>query len=170
MSVYTVHQGPTRADAASAAERFIFVRDSFSWWAFLLAPLWMLRHRMWLVLLAYLAVSGVIEAALAMFGASRTAIAIVGFLIALLVGLEASTLRRLTLRRRGWRHVAVISGDDLEHAERRFFDAWLRGAPSRNNAAKASAAAAASGASVGLPRVAQTPNVIGLFPEPGARR
>jgi hypothetical protein len=171
MSVYTVHQAPTRVDAASAAERFVFVRDSFSWWAFLLAPLWMLRHRMWLVLLGYLVVAGVIEAALATFGASRTAIAIVGFLIALLVGLEASTLRRLALRRRGWSNVAVISGDDLEDAERRFFDAWLREAPSRDSAAKATPTASPpGGAFVSVPRVPQTPNVIGLFPEPGARR
>ena len=25
--------------------RFVFVRDGFHFWAFLLAPLWMLRHR-----------------------------------------------------------------------------------------------------------------------------
>ncbi len=43
-----------------------------------------------------------------------------------MIGLEASTLRRFTLRRRGWRNVGVVSGDDLEDAERRFFDAWVR--------------------------------------------
>ena len=54
MSVYTVHEPPRRAGAAAAdVERFAFVRDGFSWWAFLLAPLWMLRHRMWLVLIGY---------------------------------------------------------------------------------------------------------------------
>ncbi len=170
MSVYTVHQAPARADAASAAERFVFVRDSFSWWAFLLAPLWMLRHRMWLVLVGYVVVSGGIEAALVRFGASRTAIAIVGLLIALLVGLEASTLRRLALRRRGWSNVGIVSGDKLEDAERRFFDAWLREAASGSSAAKATTPSPPNGASVGVPRVAQTPSVIGLFPEPGAGR
>jgi hypothetical protein len=170
MSVYTVHQAPARADAASVAERFIFVRDSFSWWAFLLAPLWMLRHRMWLILLGYIVVSGAIEAALVRFGASRTAIALVGLLISLLVGLEASTLRRLTLRRRGWSNVGIVSGDKLEDAERRFFDAWLRDRPSRNSTANATAASPPSGAPASVPRVPQTPNVIGLFPEPGAGR
>src|SRR6202008_3884808 len=97
-----VHQAPPRADAASAAERFVFVRDSFSWWAFLLAPLWMLRHRMWLGFLRYVVVSGAIEAALVRFGASGAALALVGLSISLLVGLEASTLRRFALRRRGW--------------------------------------------------------------------
>jgi len=170
MSVYTVNQAPARADAASAAERFVFVRDSFSWWAFVLAPLWMLRHRMWLVLLGYVVLSGAIEFALIRLGASRTAIAFVGLLISLLVGLEASTLRRLTLRRRGWSNVGIVSGDKLEDAERRFFDAWLRDRPSRSATANAATTSAPSGAPIGVPRVTPTPNVIGLFPEPGAGR
>ena len=56
----------------------------------------------------------------------RSAASVIGLLIALLVGLEAGTLRRFTLTRRGWKNVGVVSGDDLEDAERRFFDAWLR--------------------------------------------
>jgi hypothetical protein len=170
MSVYTVHQAPTRADTASAAERFVFVRDSFSWWAFLVAPLWMLRHRLWLVLLGYVVVTGAIEFALVRFGASGTAIALVGLLISLLVGLEASTLRRLALRRRGWSNVAVISGKDLEDAERRFFDAWLRDAPSRRGMRNATPPSPSGGAPTSVPRVPQTPHVVGLFPEPGAGR
>jgi len=167
MSVYTVHQAPTRADTASAAERFVFVRDSFSWWAFSLAPLWMLRHRLWLVLLGYVVVTGAIEFALVRLGASRTAIVIVGLLISLLVGLEASTLRRLALRRRGWSNVAIISGKDLEEAERRFFDAWLRDAPSRRSTSNTTSQPSAPS---GVPRVPQAPHVVGLFPEPGAGR
>lgn len=170
MSVYTVHQAPPRADAASAAERFVFVRDSFSWWAFLLAPLWMLRHRMWLVLLGYVVVFGGIEVALARFGASWTAMVLLGLLISLLVGLEASTLRRLALHRRGWSNVAIISGKDIEDAERRFFDAWLRESRSRTGAASPTNPSPTSGAPLNVPRVAQTPHIIGLFPEPGPGR
>lgn len=169
MSVYTVHEAPARVSASSAAERFMFVRDGFSWWAFLLAPLWMLWHRMWLVLIGYVAISGGIEAALVTLGASRLAISLVGLSISVLVGLEASTLRRLTLHRRGWTNVGVVSGDKLEDAERRFFDAWLRKRPA-NSAANATTPGPAGGPPVGVPRVAQTPHVVGLFPEPGAGR
>ena len=53
MSSYTVHEPPLRAGAAAPEpERYVFVRDGFSFWAFLFGPLWMLRHRMWLVLAA----------------------------------------------------------------------------------------------------------------------
>ena len=46
MSVYTVHEPPLRAASRIAEpERFVFVRDGFSFWAFLFAPLWMLWHR-----------------------------------------------------------------------------------------------------------------------------
>ena len=41
----------------------MFVRDGFYFWAFLLAPLWMLLHRLWLVLLAIVVVVGVDGAA-----------------------------------------------------------------------------------------------------------
>ena len=127
MSVYTVHEPPSRAGAAAAdVERFAFVRDGFSWWAFLFAPLWMLRHRMWLVLIGYVVVAGAIEIPVKLSGAPALAASLIGILLGLLVGLEAGTLRRFTLNRRGWKNLGVVSGDDLEDAERRFFDAWLQ--------------------------------------------
>ena len=60
MAVYTVHEPLPRDGARSAPEpeRFVFVRDGFSFWALLFGPLWMLRHRMWLVLLGYIALGG----------------------------------------------------------------------------------------------------------------
>lgn len=163
MSVYTVHEPPQRFIAAPDAERFAFVRDGFSFWAFLLAPLWMLRHRMWLVLICYILILGWLETAVRMFGGSVAIGAFISFLISLLVGLEAGTLRRFTLNRRGWKNIGVVSGDDLEDAERRFFDAWVRRALVQPVAPAATPAAP-------VPRMAQAPDVVGLFPEPGARR
>jgi hypothetical protein len=167
MSVYTVHEPPVRsADPLPDAVRIVFVRDGFSFWAFLLGPLWMLWHRMWLVFAGYVVVAAALEAPIVAFGASQTALAGIGLFISLLVGLEASTLRRFTLRRRGWSSVGIVSGDDLEDAERRFFDAWLRDLPAQ----PAAGAAAAPPATATVPRVLQRPDVIGLFPEPGAQR
>ena len=145
MSVYTVHEPPLRAGAAASdVERFAFVRDGFSWWAFLFAPLWMLRHRMWLVLIGYVVVVGVIEIPVRMSGAPALAASLIGILLGLLVGLEAGTLRRFTLNRRGWKNLGVVSGDDLEDAERRFFDAWLRRTNSPSSAPHAPMPASAA--------------------------
>ena len=167
MSVYTVHQPPLgAADAAGDPYRLVFVRDGFSWWAFLLTPLWMLRHRLWLVLAIYLLISAAVDVALRALGASVFTIVIVGLLISLLVGLEAGTLRRFKLARGNWRNVGVVTGDDLEDAERRFFDAWIRQSPAGRAASTSPRAAPAAPPA---PPAEQT-GVIGLFPEPGAHR
>jgi hypothetical protein len=172
MSVYTVHEPPLRHDArlgagagaAPDADRFVFVRDGFSFWAFLLGPLWMLRHRMWLVLIGYVAISVGLQALVRISGGSAAIGACISLLVGLLVGLEAGTLRRFTLSRRGWKNIGVVSGDDLEDAERRFFDAWVRRSPSRP-------VAPVTGAPPVPPqRMPQAPTVVGLFPEPGAPR
>jgi hypothetical protein len=168
MSVYTVHQPPLDSGAAATEPyRFVFVRDGFSWWAFLLTPLWMLRHRLWLALAIYVLVSAALDVGLRALGASAFVLVLAGLLISLLAGLEAGTLRRSKLARRHWRNIGVVTGDDVEDAERRFFDAWIRQAPVRRSPSLPNAPA--SGPAAPAPPSAP-PGVIGLFPEPGAHR
>jgi Protein of unknown function (DUF2628) len=167
MSVYTVHQPPLgAADAADDPYRVVFVRDGFSWWAFLLTPLWMLRHRLWLALAIYLLISAALDISLRVLGASVFTIVVVGLLISLLAGLEAGTLRRFKLVRRHWRSAGVVTGDDVEDAERRFFDAWIRQSP----ATRAAATSPKSAPPAAAAPPAEQSGVIGLFPEPGAHR
>ena len=169
MSVYTVHEPPLRAGAAASdVERFAFVRDGFSWWAFLFAPLWMLRHRMWLVLIGYVVVAVVIEIPVRMVGGPALAASLIGILLGLLVALEAGTLRRFTLGGRGWKNLGVVSGDDREDAERRFFDVWLRRKSSPSGGPPAPTPPSPPAAPIQRPP--RGPDVIGLFPEPGAPR
>ena len=180
MSIYTVYEPPLKAhESALDPERFVFVRDGFSFWAFLLTPWWMLRHRLWLALIGYVIVATALLVALRLVGASTGVTITAAALLSLLVGFEAATLRRFTLSRRGWRNVGIVVGDDLESAERRFFDAWVNKTwanktwanktwaerPSVDGASRASSPA------MGVP-MARRPSseVIGLFPQPGAPR
>ena len=161
MAVYTVHEPPLRRyESLADPDRFVFVRDGFSFWAFVFGPLWMLRHRMWLVLIGYIVVVGGLQVGLHQLEVPGEVASLVGVLVSLLVGFEAGTLRRFTLGRRRWSNVGVIVGDDREIAEQRFFDAWVKGG--------------ASGPWPPLvappPRVASASAVIGLFPQPGAPR
>jgi uncharacterized protein DUF2628 len=167
MAIYTVYEPPLkRREARRGPDRFVFVRDGFHFWAFLLAPLWTLRHRLWLVLIGFVALTAAVQVALHMLGASGEARFLAYALSALLVGLEAGTLRRWTLQRRGWREVGIVSGDTLEAAERRFFDAWAGGETSARPV-ESFLAPARSALAV---RQANRPDIVGLFPQPGAPR
>ncbi len=179
MSVYTVHEPPLRAaDDLADPERFAFVRDGLYVWAFLLTPLWLFWRRLWLVLVCYLVFTAALDVALALAGTSAAAVVLINILVSLLIGLEASSLRRFTLRRRGWRHVGIVSGDDREDAERRFFEQWLRARPMPPNTpsgATPPSAASPSPVTAAGPRPPQAASagsggIIGLFPEPGAQR
>jgi hypothetical protein len=79
-------------------------------------------------------------------------------LISLLVAVEAASLRRFALARRGWKNIGIVSGDDLEDAERRFYDAWVRATPAEREQPPPIPPASPP---------TQPPDIIGLFPEPG---
>src|SRR5262249_54460266 len=125
MAVYTVHAPPLkRYQTTFEPDRFAFIRDGFSFWAFLFGPLWMLRYRMWLVLLGYIIVAAALGFGLHAVRASPGVIGFTAFLFEVLIGMEAGTLRRLTLARRRFNNVGVVVADDRDLAERRFFDSW----------------------------------------------
>src|SRR3954466_1232572 len=100
MPVYTVH-APVDAgmEAQRAADRLVFVRDGFHFWAFLLGPLWLAWHRLWLALLGYLAVMAALEVALSQLYAGAATRLIALLLIAVLMGFEAASLWRWTRSR-----------------------------------------------------------------------
>jgi hypothetical protein len=168
MAVYTVHQPPVKKyEASPDPDRFEFVRDGFSFWAFLLGPLWMLRHRMWLVLIGYIVLVVALAFGLRALGAPGSAKFVAIVLMALLIGMEAGTLRRFTLRRRRWKNIGLIVGDNRESAERRFYDSWVKG---ETFAPSPGAPSAAPPAPVQPRTPDAAPDVIGLFPQPGAPR
>ena len=78
----------------------------------------------WCVL--YLSLTTLLEVGLRLIGTPAPARAFIAGLIALLVGMEAASLRRWTLNRRRHRNLGVVVGDDPEVAERRFFRRWAR--------------------------------------------
>ena len=168
MPTYTVHapQPGRTDDAARAPEQFVFVRDGFHFWAFVLAPLWLLLHRLWLALLIYAVGYGVLSFGFAFARVSSSAQAIVALLIALLMGFEASSIWRWTLNRRGWTTLGFVVAEDAETAERRFFAEWQK-----RSADRPSVPVTELKYSTPVRRGPPSPSdVIGLFPEPGGQR
>jgi hypothetical protein len=163
MAVYTVFEPPPSGDLMRDADRVAFVRDGFSWAAFLIPLVWLLWHRMWLVLVLWIAVVVLVQWGASLLGAPAPLIAAVA--TALLMGFEASSLRRWTLERRRFRFAGVVAGADRSDCERRFFAGWASGSP------VASAAAPKSAPSTVPPVYApslhegdEAHHVLGLFP------
>jgi hypothetical protein len=167
MPTYTVHAPPPRnGEAATEPERFVFVRDGFYFWAFVLAPFWLLVHRLWLALFFYLVLNFIFGVILILIGAPLTVKLFASLLIALLIGFEAATLWRWKLSRRGWKMVGFAIGEDAEMAERNFFAQWSK-------RMEAPVPFTPPGPQYATPIVRGAPSpsdVIGLFPEPGAQR
>ncbi len=175
MPVYTVHAPVTNGAGIVATDRFAFVRDGFHFWAAVFGPLWLVWHRLWLALIGWIAVTVAIDVGIVRLGASGTAIFLANLLIALLMGFEASSIRRWTLSRRNWRQLDIVVARNWETAERRFFDRWAakqrvindqsavdRGAPPPTRDIP--------GQAFSRPPPLPRNEIIGLFPEPGASR
>ena len=158
MTIYTVHIPPATPDVSAAAEGARFTPDGFSLMALLLPLPWLLWNRLWLASLGYGAMLLGIEA-LAMV-AGPVAAGILALLFGLWFALEARSILRWTLERRGWQLAAVVEGDSLEMAEERFVRHLVRtGLPSPVSAPRQGP---------GAPPAPAGP-VVGLFPVAGGR-
>jgi hypothetical protein len=155
MASYVVMEQPGRAGVADVA----FVRDGFSWIAFIVPPLWLLWHRLWFeALLAFLAF-GVLSLGGEMSGWGLAG-SLLTFFVSLYVGLEGQGMRIAALRRRGWRQWGAVEAAGLADAETRYAAEAADEAPSAPQA----------------PRIAPGPApvrpshpglVLGLGPAPG---
>ena len=157
MNVYTVHLKGSPYDAA-ALERSIFVREGFAWAAFFFGPLWLLWHRLWLALLAWLVLEAALIAWSVLAAPEHMAIAALQALMHLALGFEGGQLRRGKLARRRFAMVGVVHGRRIADAEQAFF---RRAVGAQTSAPDENASTPPAGA--------RAPDMIGLFPSAGAR-
>ncbi len=157
MTTFTLHlPRDARPGDPSALDESELVKDAFSWGAFFFTFLWFFFHRLWLagfaVLLVVLAFGGI----MAVLHVHPLAGTVAQLLLQSLIGLEANSLRRWTLARRGRPVVDAVTAADRDEAEAKAFARWLDTKPTP------------------LPRPAPAPilstprrsePVIGLFPD-----
>ncbi|MFN4276001.1 MAG: DUF2628 domain-containing protein [Ferrovibrio sp.] len=117
MRFFTLHErpGPTGGDPQVVA-----VASGFSWWAAIMPPLWLLRHRLWLGLIGYLLLSMLWGVALELGDIAEPAATVLALGLSFLIGAMAADYRRWTLTRRGWRFVDVQRAEDAAEAEERY--------------------------------------------------
>ena len=153
MRSYTLHLPiDARPGESIGLDRAVLVPDGFAWPAFAFGVLWFLFHRLWIaaliVLAGFLALAGIGH----LMGLPAGIATLVTLLTSWLVGLEASSLRRWTLARRGWPARDAVIAATPEEAEARALNRWL----------DSSAAAPRAPFPAGPTR--RTEPVIGLFP------
>mgnify|MGYP000891457118 CR=1 FL=1 len=126
MIVETIHEQPSPpADRLEHAAGLAFIRDGFSISAAVFAPLWMLFNGAWIGTLVYVAASTLLATLFSVVGWDiRWFLALIAA-AHFIVGFEASSLRRWSLERKGWRLLGTVAGRNVEECERRFFDSWL---------------------------------------------
>ncbi|WP_160170914.1 DUF2628 domain-containing protein [Lutibaculum baratangense] len=158
MKTYTVHR---RRDAFSSDDeeaRIILVKEGFNWPALFFPLIWLLFRRMWLVTLAWLAVTVLIGVLGSWLGeAHEGSVTIVTILVSIWFAFEANALRRWSLGRKGWEIVDIVSGEDRWQAELSHFRRAETAVPFTSAASPHGAGRRARG----------VPVVGGLFPEAG---
>ncbi|UFX45321.1 DUF2628 domain-containing protein [Bradyrhizobium sp. 41S5] len=176
MPVYTVHAPVANGADLAAADKFVFVRDGFHFWAAVAGVIWLAWNRLWLALIGWLVLTFAIDFALAKLGIGRGAILLVDLVLMVLIGLEAATLQRWTLSRRKWRQLDIVVADNIDAAERRFFERWTarhRGVSNDQRSVDRGGPPPTRdvpGQSFSKPPPMPQGGIIGLFPEPGGSR
>jgi Protein of unknown function (DUF2628) len=110
----------TRPGADRFDSRALFIKDAFSFAAFLLPLPWLLWHRLWWHAAALFA----FDLALVAFGNSDAAdltIALIGLAANLLMGLEGRAMLARHLERKGWTLQAALSAEMLNDAEALYY-------------------------------------------------
>jgi hypothetical protein len=112
------------------------VKEGFAWGGFIAPLLWLLYNRLWRDFFLFILVNTAIIILVQLAGGNATAVGWATALVNLAFGFEARNIHRAALGRRGYTLIGVVTGRDLEDAERRFLSEWLPGAAPQAKAAE----------------------------------
>jgi Protein of unknown function (DUF2628) len=156
---FTVHEAPSPAAARIArAEALVFVKDGFTWPAFLGAPVWLASEGMWIWLAGYVASVLATVGLVALFDLPLPFLGLALLALHLLVGFEADDLKRGALEADGFTTLGAVTGKGALECERRFFDIWLGGAAQGGDVAPSAGVDAGRSASASTGFIKSTPS------------
>ena len=120
MASYLILKPPGATHRSEVSDRYRdgtrFIRDGFSWTAFVFPALWMLYHRLWLYAVAAILLQGIALELMRQpgFSAAGAAILLAVHVLAALEGRHALSQRLID---RGWKMENLVSAEDLATAE-----------------------------------------------------
>jgi hypothetical protein len=125
VTVYSVYEPADAADLEARSAKVAFVKDGIAWLALAVPILWLIYHRMWLELVAFLVIFMSLPL---IFGSGPAGREIAGWAsigLTVVFAFEANDLRCWALRRRGFKFAGTAWGRDRIEAETHFFSRWL---------------------------------------------
>jgi hypothetical protein len=127
VTVYSVYEPNQEApDIEARADALQFVKEGFSWPAFLVPVLWLIYCRMWIELVVFIAILVLLQ--LVSGGGQEAGAQLSGWVtiaISVILGFEGNDLRGAALERRGYRLIGIAEGRGRTDAEHAFFNTWL---------------------------------------------
>jgi hypothetical protein len=124
MAVFTVFLPPVPEGETPPPEKIVFLRDAFSWPAFVFGPLWLAWRRAFAAAAASLVALIALSIALSALQLPAGAGVWLGLAFGAWLGYEGVALVAWTLRRRGYVEADLVVADALDEAEEVFFARW----------------------------------------------
>lgn len=118
MRLYTVQHRPNAGDVDPD---IVLIKEGFCWPALFMPLLWLLYHRQFWGLLAYLALSGVLSVLTWGVGMDNITALALSVVLSLAVAAQANDWRRWRLGAGGYQLASVVAAGNLRQAEVIFF-------------------------------------------------
>lgn len=167
MKIFSVHhKAIDPAIILSEGLETRFVKEGISWTALFITPLWLVFHRLWLVLAAVILLYVMIGAGAEAYNLHPNLSLGLVLVINVLIALEGNSLRRWKLQRSGHKEIGVVTGQSLEHCERRFFESLLDPYKKLTQRHDIKTPSVKSALAAMRPTMQENDSVVGLFPEP----
>ncbi len=119
LHIYTVHVKPGPRNAAQAP---VFVREGFSFPAFIFTLAWSLYYRLWVVSALMLGFNVLVMWTEQEGLLTQPSVFVLLLAMQIFIGFHGNDWRRRALGKRGYITTAVVTGDSRLRAELRYFD------------------------------------------------
>lgn len=119
MRVYSVH---LRRHGLEGDRDLKIIEDTFSWWALILGPLWVIWHRAWICAVGLIGLQTLISVASHWVDLNKVSQGAMSVGLAIIVGYIAQDMRRWTLSRQGFVETAIVAAPDEDTALLRYLE------------------------------------------------